>query len=89
MQDYIEMEQANTKFDLSKRVLTIKNNDPLAENDIVIEFDAIQLNQNSFQLIQQLPEIIKESGDIGTFELDIFKVTINSLETYEHILITL
>jgi len=89
MQDYIEMEQANTKFDLSKRVLTIKNNDPLAENDIVIEFDAIQLNQNNFQLLQQLPEIIQGSGEIGQFELDVFKITIHSLETYEHTLINL
>jgi hypothetical protein len=85
--DYVEMEQSNTKFDLSKRVLTIKNNDPIAENDIIIEFDATKLNQNNFQLLQQLPEIIQESGEIGEFELDIFKITINSLETYEHTLI--
>lgn len=87
MQDYIEMEQSNTKFDLRKRVLTIKNNDPIAENDIVIEFNATQLNQNNFQLIQQLPEIIHESGEIGEFELDIFKITINNLEQYQNNLI--
>jgi GT2 family glycosyltransferase len=87
MQDYIEIEQSNTKFNLSKRVLTIKNNDPIAENDIVVEFDATQLNQNNFQLIQQLPEIIHESGEIGEFELDIFKITINSLEQYQNNLI--
>lgn len=85
--DYVEMEQTNTKFDLSKRVLTIKANDPVGENDIVVEFDATKLNQQSFSLMQQLPEIIHESGEIGEFELDIFKITINSLETYEHTLI--
>ena len=47
MWDYVEMEQNNTKFDLSKRVLTKQNNDPYAENDIVVEFDATQLNQNN------------------------------------------
>ena len=31
---------------------------------------------NNFQLLTQLPEIIKDSGDIGTFELDIFKIDI-------------
>lgn len=82
--DYVEMEQANTKFDLSKRVKNIK--DKPIEN-IIIEFDATKLNQNNFQLIQQLPEIIHESGEVGKFELDIFKITINSLETYEHTLI--
>jgi len=84
--DYVEMEQANTKFDLNKRVKNIK--DTPAEN-IIIEFDATQLNNNNFQLIQQLPEIIHDSGEIGEFELDIFKITINSLETYEHTLINL
>ena len=87
MWDYVEVEQATTRFDLSKRVLTIERNDPIAENDIIIEFDATKLNQNNFQLLQQLPEIIQESGEIGEFELDIFKITINSLETYEHTLI--
>mgnify|MGYP000875073438 CR=1 FL=1 len=89
MWDYVEMEQSNTKFDLSKRVLTKQNNDPYAENDIVVEFDATQLNQNNFQLLQQLPEIIQGSGEIGQFELDVFKITIHSLETYEHTLINL
>jgi len=86
---YIDQKQPNTKFDLSKRVLTIGSNDPIGENDIVVEFDGRQLNGQNFQLLQQLPEIIKESGEIGTFELDIFKITINSLQTYEKELITL
>lgn len=87
-QDYIEMEQQNTLYDLSKRVLTIDKNDPIAENDIVLEFDASKFTQNSFNILQQLPEILTESGEIGTFELDCFKITINSLETYEKNLIT-
>jgi glycosyltransferase involved in cell wall biosynthesis len=87
MWDYVETEQANTKFDLSKRVLTIKSNDPVGENDIVVEFDATKLTNNNFQLIQQLSEIIQESGEIGEFELDIFKIKIKSLETYEKDLI--
>lgn len=87
MWDYVELEQENTSFDLSKRVLTIKNNDPIAENDIVVEFDLLQFNPDSFNILQQLPEIIKESGEPGTFELDIFKITINSLTEYQNDLI--
>jgi glycosyltransferase involved in cell wall biosynthesis len=87
--DYVEMEQSNTKFDLSKRVLTIEHNDPIGENDIVVEFDGNQITQQSFSILQQLPDIIRNSGEIGTFELDIFKITINNLETYEHNLIYL
>jgi len=89
MLQYIDKEQPNTKFDLKKRVLILENNDPIGENDIVIEFNATKLTNDNFQLIQQLPEIIQSSGEIGTFELDIFKITINSLETYEQNLIYL
>ena len=89
MWDYVEREQENTKFDLSKRVLTIEHNDPLLENDIIVEFDAKQVTQQSFSIIQQLPEIFKESGEIGTFELDIFKITINSMIEYQNDLIYL
>ena len=84
---YREKEQPNTKFDLSKRVLTLEYNDPKGENDIVVEFDARNFTQQSFQIIQQLPEIIKQSGEIGEFELDIFKITIHSLTEYQNDLI--
>jgi FkbM family methyltransferase len=86
---YIETEQKNTSFDLSKRVFCIGYNDPIGENDIVIEFDATQLTQQNFQLLQQLPDIIKESGEIGKFELDIFTITIVSLIEYQNDLIIL
>jgi len=86
---YIDQEQKNTLFNLSKRVFIESNNDPIGENDIVVEFDATQLTQQNFQLLQQLPSIIKESGEIGEFELDIFKITINHLEEYQNNLIKL
>jgi hypothetical protein len=89
MWDYVELEQENTSFDLSKRVLTIENNDPLAENDIVIEFDLLKFNPEPFNILQQLPNIIRESGEPGTFELDIFKITINSMSEYQNDLIYL
>jgi glycosyltransferase involved in cell wall biosynthesis len=85
--DYIESEQPNTKFDLSKRVLYINENNPELENSIVLEFNAKNFTNSSFNIIQNLSDIITDSGEVGTFELDCFKVTINSLETYEHELI--
>jgi len=87
MWDYVELEQENTSFDLSKRVLTIENNDPKLENDIVVEFDLLKFNPDSFNILQQLPDILKESGEIGEFELDIFKITINSMPEYQNDLI--
>jgi len=84
---YIDREQLNTSFDLSKRVFIESNNDPIGENDIVVELDSTQLTQQNFQLIQQLSNIIKESGEIGKFELDIFTIEINHIEEYTNNLI--
>jgi len=80
---YIDVEQKNTSYDLTKRVLITGYNDPQGENDIVVEFDARRVTQQSFQIVQQLSEILKESGEVGEFELDIFKVTVHSLTEYQ------
>lgn len=82
--EYCDMEQANTSYDLRKRVHDI---DEEIKGDIVLEFDAKQFNQQSFNIIQTLSEIISDSGETGKFELDIFKININNLQTYEKELI--
>ena len=55
--------------------------------NIVVEFDAKQLTADNFQILVNLSEIIRDSGEIGNMELDIFKLNINSLNTYEKDLI--
>ena len=84
---YLDKEQQNTSYDLSKRVFNLTNNDPLSENDIVIEFDVTRLTQENFRILQQMPEIIKHNNETGTFELDIFKLHIVSLIEYQNDLI--
>lgn len=84
---YIEKEQPNTIYDLRKRVLNLSSNYPEGENDIVVTFDGRMFSNESFRIIQNLPDIISESGEIGTFELDCFTITINSMNTYEKDLI--
>ena len=64
------------KFNLLEH---IKPYDNEKQNEILISFNATQLNQNNFQLLQQLPDIIKDNGEIGSFELDIFKIDIISV----------
>lgn len=86
MWDYVEVFQAETKFDLSQRIKTLKD---LKCNDILVDFDASQLNGDNFALLRQLPDIIAESGEVGEFELDIFKISIRALNRYESELITL
>jgi glycosyltransferase involved in cell wall biosynthesis len=82
--DYITKEQANTQYDLSKRIVSSIDK---PTNDIVVYFDAKKLTQQSYQVIQQLSQIIKESGEVGTFELDIFQIQINALTEYQNQLI--
>ena len=82
---YLDLEQQHTTINLADKIKVIGYNVP--DNDIVVEFDTTKLNQESFKLLTQLPEIIAESGEAGTFELDIFKITINNMTTYEHDLI--
>jgi glycosyltransferase involved in cell wall biosynthesis len=87
MQDYIELFQESTSFDLQKRVLTKQLNDPEGENDIIIHFDANKFTQQSFYFLHQIPDIIKGSGEIGLFELDIFTINILNLQEYQDQLI--
>jgi len=81
---YIEQEQPNTLFDLNDRV---RDMDVEKNNDIVIEFDGRELIPVQFQYIAQLPDILKDSGEVGEMELGIFKITINKIKTYEQELI--
>ena len=81
---YIEEEQPNTDFKLSKRIHTQHTN---PTNDIVVRFDASKMTQQSWSIIQNLSEIINDSGQIGVMNLDIFEFEIRNLKTYEKELI--
>lgn len=84
---YINEERKNTKYDLTKRIFDKKFNIP--EGDIIIEFDGRLINQESFNILQNLSDIITESGEVGKFQLDIFNITINNMKSYEENLIKL
>jgi GT2 family glycosyltransferase len=86
---YINTEQINTSYDLTKRVMFIEHNDPIGENDILVTFDQIKLTQQDSYYLQQLPAIIQNSGEVGEFTLGNLKISINRIETYEKDLITL
>jgi hypothetical protein len=81
---YIEKEQKDTEFDLSKKIHTQHMN---PTNDIVVRFDAEKLTPQNFQMLINLSEIIQDSGEIGTMQLEIFHLDIKSLVTYEKELI--
>ena len=83
---YTETEQSETDFDLHKRVIPMMHK---PDNDIVIEFNARDFNQESFNIITSLSEILTndEELEVGEFELGIFKITINKIKTYEEELV--
>ena len=83
---YIEKEQPNTLFDLDKRIQSIYGK---KQNDIEVRFDGNKFTQNSFNMIQQLSEILANDEELeeGSFELDIFEININKIKTYEKDLI--
>ena len=58
-----------------------------SQNDIIVDLDANYFNQDNMQLIQQLPEIIQDSGDIGIFKIGNLNININNIITYENQLI--
>ena len=81
--DYVEIESEHTNYDLSKRIAFIKNQTPSDYEDIIIEFDAKRLTNDNLQFLFHLPDIIKESGDVGVMEWDIFRIEINNLSPLE------
>jgi len=85
IESYIKEEQKNTAFDLTEKIKHSHQNKP--SNDIVVSFDVKLLNANNFQILVELSSILKESGEVGHMENDIFTFNINSLKTYEKDLI--
>ena len=82
IKNYIKNE--DTSFDLYER---IKPYDNEKNNDILIEINGTTLTQEDFNIIQQLSEILKDSGEIGEFELGNLKIYIHSLTEYQNDLI--
>jgi hypothetical protein len=81
--EYLKIEQEHTPFNLSQKIINYND----VNNKVIVEFDINKMSQQSFNVLLQLPDIIKESGEIGEFELDVFRVVIKDMRTYENDLI--
>lgn len=84
IKNYIDLEQPNTSFNLNEKVKPFDNE---KQNNILVKINGGVFNQQDFQYIQQLSEIIKDSGEIGTFNLGNLNIEIIKLKTYENSLI--
>jgi len=79
--DFISKIQPGTPFDLTKRVKKLTDE---KTNEILLTFDSKRLTQENFPVITSLAKIIKDSGEIGTFEYDIFSFDIRGLTTFQN-----
>mgnify|MGYP000135533726 FL=1 len=78
--EYVNKEQPDTQFNLTKRCRP-SSEEP--KNNVIVKFDCRLLTPQNFQILVNLSSILKESGEVGEMELEIFKFKIKSLDSYE------
>ena len=81
---YIDQEQNNTEYILNYKIRPYDNE---KLNEILVRLDAASFNQDDFKIIQQLPEIIKDNGEIGSFQLGNLFIDIIQMNEYQNTLI--
>ena len=85
---YIDSERHSTSFDLSKRVVPMYNNDDAtAYHDIVVTINGTNFNNSDYYYLERLSEIIKDTNEIGIFEIGSMRIEIISLNEYQKQLI--
>ena len=85
--EYKKEEQPNTIIDLDEKIKLYGHSKISELHDICVEFDCNDLTMHNFQILTNLPKILRDSGEVGEMELEIFKFWIKSLNTYEKELI--
>ena len=83
-ENYIKSEQPNTTTDLSKKIYSIHSE---KQNDIIVRFDLADLNNERMNFFKMLPQLLQDSGEVGSMEFDVFEIEIKNLKTYEKELI--
>ncbi len=79
--DYVKSEQKNTLIPIAKK---INSGD---ECDITIEIDARKFTDQDYNFLQNISQILDESGSAGKFELGNLFININEYKTYTEDLI--
>jgi len=73
------LEDEKSMFNLKEKFKHYKYNAP--KEDIVVEFDASKLGESHYNnFIKQLPLVLDTITETGTYQFDIFTLTINSLK---------
>ena len=81
--NYVDIENEKSEYDISE---SVKPYDNEKNNNVLISFDATKLtNQHFTEFIKKLPFIIEETGQVGSFNYDIFKIDILELNPIDMI----
>ncbi len=84
---YLDKEQPNTVINLKNKIKSTPIDS--LKNEIIVTIDSTTFNNNDYNVIQQLPQIIKDSGEVGKFELGNLKINISKTTEYQNDLISL
>jgi len=82
--NYITLESPNTDYDLYSRLRPYDNE---KNCEILVEIDGKTFNEEDWKILMQLSEIIKDSGSIGSFQLNNLKIEIIQMNEYQKDLI--
>lgn len=87
IQEYVDKEQPNTMFDLTRRVLSLTKTKVIV-GDIIVKFDGRELTQEKFKnFITQFSSILDQIEEAGEYGFDIFNVDVRNLRHRENELI--
>lgn len=84
---YLDKEQKNTSFNLKDKIKTTPFD--VLENEIRVEIDRKTFGGEDFRILQQLPDIIKDSGEPGRYQIGNMVLEIVQMNEYQNNLITL
>lgn len=84
--DYITKEQPNTLYDLKEKIKPFDNE---KNNEILIEVDQATFDNETFRYLQNISQIIKESGEPGRFKLGNMVIDIIQMNEYQNTLINI
>lgn len=83
---YCIKEQPNTQYSILNKMYGIEED---VTNDILIQVDGKTLNKFDLENIYEISSILKDSGEVGEFELGNLKINITQLKEYQDELIHL
>jgi len=79
--EYLDKEQPSTLINLSTRVLPYENE---KNNHVLVEIDKKNFNENDMVILQQLSQILDDSGKVGEFKLSNLFINVIKYEKISH-----